>query len=86
MRLNLTLDDADAAVLNRLADRTHMQAGTLARSMLLTTLHQTVEQEEREQFSADVLQLLDGIDGAFERMELGRRQAAEGNATALDEL
>jgi hypothetical protein len=32
------------------------------------------------------VQLLDGIDGAYDRASLGRRQAADGETIPLDEL
>ncbi len=37
-RINVTLDDEHADKLARLAARTHMQEGTLARSLLATAL------------------------------------------------
>jgi len=37
-RVNVTLDDAHAEKLRRLADRTHKNEGTLARSLLMTAL------------------------------------------------
>ena len=37
-RLNITLDDEQAAKLSRLADRLHLQAGTVARSLLSTAI------------------------------------------------
>lgn len=36
--INVTLDDEHAAKLARLAERTHVQEGTLARSLLSTPL------------------------------------------------
>lgn len=86
MRLNLTLDDEHAAMLTRLAERTHMQPGTIARSMLLTMLDRTVEQEVSERTPKDIVELLDGIEGAYERTQLARRQAAHGDVTPLDQL
>ena len=83
VRLNLTLDDEHAAVLSRLAARAHLQPGTLARSLLLTALDRT---EEQERSARDVVSVLDAIDGSYERMEQGRRRAAAGDVTPLDEL
>ncbi|MBS1885970.1 MAG: hypothetical protein JSU06_02170 [Actinobacteria bacterium] len=37
-RINVTLDEAHAEKLARLAERTHVQEGTLARSLLCTAL------------------------------------------------
>jgi hypothetical protein len=81
VRLNLTLDDAHAAKLNALAERTHVQAGTLARSMLLTVLDQVSEPQ-----AASLVQVLDGIEGAFQRAELGSRQLSEGETVPLEEI
>lgn len=84
MRLNLTLDDEHAAVLERLAQRAHLQPGTMARSLLLTALDRTGELEHRA--PRNVVEVLDGINGAHDRMELGRRLAAEGDVTPLDQV
>jgi hypothetical protein len=86
MRLNLTLDDEHAEVLRRLAAQTHMQPGTIARSMLLTMLDRTVEQERGAGAPADVVQILDGVDGAYERLMRGRREAETGQVKGLDSL
>ena len=79
-RLNVTLDEIHAAKLRRLAERTHTQEGTLARSLLAHALDET---DADPRHIADVL---DGIPGAYERAELGRRQAKTGETTSLDEL
>jgi hypothetical protein len=86
MRLNLTLDDEHAATLARLAERAHLQPGTMARSLLLTALDRTAEQEQQDLGPRDVVALLDGIEGAYDRMELGRRAAAEGDVVPLDQV
>jgi hypothetical protein len=79
-RLNLTLDDDQAAKLNRLAERLHVPPGTIARSLLSTAI------DEADPDARDVVDLLDGIPGAFERAELGRREAARRETVSLDEL
>ncbi len=79
-RLNVTLDEIHAAKLRRLAERTHTQEGTLARSLLAHALDET---DADPRHVADVL---DRIPGAYERAELGRRQAQAGETTSLDEL
>ncbi|MBA3690864.1 MAG: hypothetical protein H0W82_05570 [Actinobacteria bacterium] len=79
-RLNVTLDDEHAAKLARIAERTHLQEGTLARSLLSQAI------DEADVDPRDVVRVLDGIAGAFERAELGRRQAESGDTTPLDEL
>lgn len=79
-RLNVTLDGEHAARLAQLAERTHVQEGTLARSLLSQAL------DEAGADARNVTQLLDGIPGAFERAQLGLRQAKAGRTVELDEL
>ena len=79
-RLNVTLDEIHAAKLRRLAERTHTQEGTLARSLLSHALDET---DADPRHIADVL---DRIPDAYERAELGRRQAVDGETVPLDEL
>jgi predicted transcriptional regulator len=79
-RLNVSLDPEHAERLERLAARTHVQPGTIARSLLSAAL------EEAEADPRDVVALLDGLSGAHERAQLGRRQAETGQTVALDEL
>lgn len=79
-RLNVTLNDEYAAKLAKLAERTHVQEGTLARSLLSHAI------DEADVDPSNVVQLLDGISGAFERAQLGLEQARSGLTIALDEL
>lgn len=79
-RLNITLDDEYAEKLARLAERTHVQPGTLARSLLSTAL------DEADADPRNVVELLDGIPGAHDRAQLGRAQAEAGDTVPLDEL
>jgi predicted transcriptional regulator len=79
-RVNITLDDERAEKLSRLADRMHMQPGTVARSLLASAL------DEADPDPRNVVQLLDGIDGAHERAQLGVRQAQAGQTVPLDQL
>jgi hypothetical protein len=79
-RLNVTLDDERAAKLALLAQRTHTQEGTLARSLLSQAI------DEADVDPRHVVDLLDGIPGAFERAQLGRDQAHSGQTIPLDEL
>jgi hypothetical protein len=79
-RLNVTLDDERAAKLALLAARTHVQEGTLARSLLSQAI------DEADPDVRHVVELLDGIPGAFERAEQGGRQARSGETIALDDL
>lgn len=79
-RLNITLDPEHAARLASLAERTHVQEGTLARSLLATAI------EEADPDARNVMTLLDGIPGAYERAQLGLAQARAGEAIDLDQL
>lgn len=79
-RLNVTLDGEHAAKLASLASRTHIQEGTLARALLISAL------EEADPDPAHVVSLLDGIPGAFDRVQLGLRQADSGETITLQEL
>jgi hypothetical protein len=79
-RLNITLDEKQAEKLSRLADRMHVQPGTLARSLLSTAI------DEADPDARNVVDLLDGIPGAYERAQIGLEQARSGQTVALDEL
>lgn len=79
-RLNVTLDAEHAAKLASLAARVHVNEGTLARSLLTSAI------DDADPDPANVAALLDGIDGAFERAQLGARQAASGETISLDDL
>lgn len=79
-RLNVTLDEEQAQKLALLAERTKVQEGTLARSLLSRAL------DAADPDPGHIAALLDGIDGAWERTEEGLAQAARGDGTPLDEL
>lgn len=79
-RLNVTLDPEHAARLSRLAQRTHVQEGTLARALLANAL------DEADPDARNVAALLDGIPGAFERAQLGLDRARRGETISLDDL
>jgi predicted transcriptional regulator len=79
-RLNITLDGELASKLARLAARVHVNEGTLARSLLSSAI------DDADPDPANVVALLDGIDGAYERAQLGLRHAAAGETVALDDL
>ncbi len=79
-RLNVTLDAEHAARLARLAERTHVQEGTLARSLLSSAI------EEADPDARNVAAVLDGIPGAYERAHLGLERARAGETISLDEL
>lgn len=79
-RVNVTLDEAHALKLARLAERTHMQEGTLARSLLSSAL------DDVDPDATRITEILDAIPGAWERTQQGLTQAARGEGTPLDEL
>jgi predicted transcriptional regulator len=79
-RLSITLEDEYAEKLARLAERTHVQPGTIARSLLSAALDD-VDADPR-----NVVELLDGIAGAHERARVGRAQAEAGDTIRFDEL
>jgi predicted transcriptional regulator len=79
-RVNVTLDEEYADKLSRLAERTHMQEGTLARSLLSTAL------DDADPDATRITEILDAIPGAWERTQEGLAQAARGEGMPLDEL
>ncbi len=79
-RINVTLEPDYARKLASLAERTHVQEGTLARSLLSTAL------DDADPGAARITEILDGIPGAWERTQEGLAQAARGEGAPLDEL
>lgn len=79
-RINVTLDEAHAAKLAALAERMHVQAGTLARSLLQTAI------DGAEPDARTMVELLDGIPGALASARQGSREARDGLGVSLDEL
>ena len=79
-RVNVVLDEVHAAKLRRLAERTHTSAGTLARSLLATAL------EEADPDPRTVTELLDRIDGAFDRARRGSEEARSRMGTPLEDM
>lgn len=79
-RINVTLEPDYARKLASLAERTHVQEGTLARSLLSSAL------DETDPDAARITEILDGIPGAWERAQEGLAQAARGEGMPLDEL
>jgi predicted transcriptional regulator len=79
-RVNVTLDEEHAAKLARLAERTQIQEGTLARSLLSQAL------DDADLDARNVVELLDGIPGAFERARQGLEDARAGRTVGIDDL
>lgn len=78
--MNVILDEERALKLTRLAERTHTNPGTLARSLLSSAL------DEADPDARHVTALLDGIDGAWERASAGLSEARSGNGMPLEDL
>ena len=79
-RLNITLDGEHASKLAQLAARVHVNEGTLARSLLSSAI------DDSDPDPDNVVAVLDGIDGAWERVQQGIDQARTGDTVALDDL
>lgn len=79
-RINVTLDAEHARRLRRMAEQSHTAEGTLARSLLSRAI------DEAEVDGRTMVEILDGIPGATQRLALAREQVARGEAIPLDEL
>ena len=79
-RINLSLDPEYSEKLSRLAERMHVQEGTLAKSLLSTAL------DGADPDAAHIVRLLDGIPGAYERTQEGIDQARRREGLSLDDL
>ena len=79
-RINITLDPEHASRLARLAARVHVNEGTLARSLLSSAI------DDADPDADTLVAVLDGIDGAWDRAQLGRRQADSGDTISFAEL
>ena len=79
-RINVSLDQEYAAKLSLLADRMHVQEGTLAKSLLSTALDQADPDAEH------IVALLDAIPDAHVRTQEGIAQARRGEGIPLDQL
>lgn len=79
-RFNVQLDERHAMKLRALAERTHVNPGTLARSLLSMAL------DDAEPEPASIVALLDSIPGAFERANQGLHQIRAGEGIPLNEF
>lgn len=79
-RLNVTLDPEHAEKLSRLAERSHVADGTLARSLLSTAI------DDADPDGATMTEILEGIPGFRQRLELAESQVREGKVVGVDEL
>ena len=79
-RINVTLDPEHASKLAQLAARVHVNEGTLARSLLSAAI------DDADPDATSLVTVLDGIGPAWDRAQLGRRQADSRETISLDEL
>lgn len=79
-RFNIQLDEPYASKLRELAARTHVNPGTLARSLLSAAL------DEADPEPSTIVALLDSIPGALERAKQGLREVRSGKGIPLDEF
>jgi len=79
-RINVSLDEEHAARLSRLAERLHVQEGTVARSLLSQALEE-VDPDPRQ-----IADLLDRVPGARDRIAAGLADLDAGRTVPLDEL
>ena len=77
-RINITLDAERAAKLALMAERAQVADGTLARSLLSAAID-AAPPEPRQ-----MIEILDGIPGAWDRIALGLEQARLGQTIDLN--
>lgn len=80
MRVNISLDARHAAMLSALAERMHVNEGTLAKSLLSTAL------EESNPDARFITELLDGIDGTFARATAATERIDRGDFVELKDI
>lgn len=78
--MNVTLEDDYAEKLALLAERMHVQPGTVARSLLCRAL------DEADPDVQTLVELLDAIPGAHERAQAGLKDARAGRTVPIDAL
>ena len=79
-RINIVLDEERSVKLRRLAQRTHTNPGTIARSLLSTAL------DEADPDARTIVDLLDRIPGAWEDIAAGVAEADAGQGIPLEDL
>ena len=79
-RFSVQLDERHARKLRALAERAHVNPGTLAGSLLSTAL------DEVEPEATSIVALLDSVPGAFERAQQALREIEAGQGIPLDEF
>ena len=76
----MLLDDEHAHRLKRMAEQAHAAEATLARSLLSRAI------DDAEIDGRTMVEVLDGIPGARQRIALAREQIARGEGIPFDEL
>ena len=79
-RINVLLDDEHAAKLYAIAERTYLQPGAVARSLLSVALDQANPD------AATITAILDSIPGAWESVHRGEADYAAGRFIPLEDL
>ena len=79
-RVNVILDAEHATKLRRLAERAHVNPGTLARSLLSIAI------EESDPDAHTITELLDSIDGAHDRAQRGLSESRAGAGIPLEDF
>jgi hypothetical protein len=79
-RINVTLDPDEAERLAILAERAHVEQDTLAQALLSQAI------DEADIDASSIVEVLDGIPGAFARAELGVEEIRAGKGIPLDDL
>jgi predicted transcriptional regulator len=79
-RVNIVLDEERSLKLRRLAERTHTNPGTIARSLLSTAL------DEADPDPRTITDLLDRIPGAWEDAMAGLEDIKAGRYRPLEDL
>jgi predicted transcriptional regulator len=79
-RINVSLDEQHALQLSQLAERLHVQEGTVARSLLSQALDDLDPEPQR------IADLLERIPGSGERISAGLADLDAGRTIPLDQL
>jgi hypothetical protein len=79
-RVNIVLDEERSIKLRRLAERTHTNRGTIARSLLSTAL------DDADPDPRTIVDILDRIPGAWDDAVAGSQEIRDGRGLGLDEL
>ncbi len=79
-RINVSLDPEQAEKLSRMAERSHLQEGTLARSLLSVAI------DAADPDAGHVHLILDSIPGALARAQSGSREVRAGKGVRIEKI